>query len=85
MTRRAPPPQWQRRMTKTANEQVADALVEFRTIVDHYKATAEGWRQERRAIIDIIVQHADLPTLEAVLRHLENSCDDWKPWPPARA
>jgi len=84
MTRRAPPPQWQRRMTKTADEQVADALVEFRTIVDHYKATAEGWRQERRAIIDIVIQHGDLATMEAILDHLEKSSCQWTRWPADR-
>jgi hypothetical protein len=69
----------------TAEKQVADAIAELREIAAGYKAGAERWRQQRRKIIDIIVAHADIATLEAVLRHLENCCDDWKPWPPAQS
>ena len=64
----------------TAEQEVADGLAELRAIAANYKAGAEAWRQERRAIIDIIVAHADVATLEAILRHLERSCD-WERWP----
>lgn len=66
---------------KTADEQVADGLAELRAIAANYKAGGEAWRQQRRAIIDIIVAHADVGTLEAVLAYLEKSSCDWTRWP----
>jgi hypothetical protein len=46
-------------------------------------ATADEvtWRREKRVILDIIVQHADVATLEAVLDHLEESVPGTR-WSP---
>jgi hypothetical protein len=69
---------------KTAAEQkVVEALAEVRAIAADYKAMSEARREERRAIIDICVACADLATLEAILAHLEKSCD-WTRWPAAQ-
>ena len=65
---------------KTSEQEVADALAKLRAIADHYKAGAEAWRREKRAIIDICIAHADIATLEAILDHLERS-SPWTRWP----
>lgn len=67
-------------MMMTAEKEVADALAELREISRDYKAGSQAWLGERREIIDIIVAHADVRTLQAILDHLEKSCD-WTRWP----
>jgi hypothetical protein len=56
------------------------ALCELKTIRADYRAMSEAWRRDKRAIIDICVAHADIRTLQAILDHLEKSCD-WTRWP----
>jgi len=64
----------------TAEQEIADALCELKTIRADYRAMSEAWRRDKRAIIDICVAHADIRTLQAILDHLEKSCD-WTRWP----
>jgi DNA-binding FadR family transcriptional regulator len=67
-------------MMTPAQEAVADAIAELHKLGDHYRALTQSWLAERRAIIDICLAHGDVATVEAILSHLEKSCD-WQRWP----
>ena len=68
-------------MTLATEQAIADALDELQAMIAECRAAREIWQRERRAIIDLVIQHADVALLEAITARLEKSCAVWQRWP----
>jgi hypothetical protein len=67
-------------------DDMVEALGELRDLIAECQAMREAFREERRAcqeerraIIQIVREHADIATLTAILAHLERAA--WQGWP----
>jgi hypothetical protein len=62
-------------------EDIADTLGKLKAVRADYLIMKANWMAERRAIVDLVVQHADTMLLQKILDRLESSCQIWDRWP----
>jgi hypothetical protein len=67
----------------TVEDEIADTVSGLKAVRADYLTMKAHWLTERRAIVDLVVQHADTVLLQKILDRLEESCEIWDRWPPA--